>query len=121
MPDKKEEKDPVIVHGKSHPDHGKFNVVVAEASDEAIKKEQETIKAARDKQNPPDWRDLKDGEGKTYWDKQSGEAASTSADYESQTVPELTELAAKRGVTVPAGALKADIIKALEKNDKKAA
>ncbi len=78
MAENKQEKDSVIVHGKAHPDHGKFNVVVAEASDEAIKKEQETIKAERARQRPPDWRDLKDADGKTYWEKEKDAKAAAA-------------------------------------------
>lgn len=118
--DEKKDKLPPVVHGKAHPDHGKFNVIVAEASDEAVKKEQETMQAAidREKGNAPDWRDLPDAKGKTA---RTGETTDADVDYESKTVPELKELAAQRGVDVPADAVKADIIKALKKNEAVAA
>jgi hypothetical protein len=87
-------------------------VTVAEASDEAIEKEQNTVNAARERAKSataPDWRDLPDVR------RQSASANRTltsktdaAVDYESKTVPELKELAAKRNVDVPSDAVKAD-------------
>src|SRR4029077_11253696 len=82
----------------------------------AIAMEKKTIEEAGNRPPPEkDWR--KPGEEGTKVPADSKQAtAKQQVDYESQTVPELRELAKERGVEIGWDARKDEIIEALEKS-----
>jgi hypothetical protein len=113
MADEKSEEQPwtyTHVHGGDHPDHKDPLTIVAEASDEAIEKEEAARNAAyanaKEKESSP--------AGATPPEGQAAAAASQS-NLDEKTVAELKEIAAEKGIHIPSDANKAEIIKAIKK------
>jgi hypothetical protein len=91
------------VHGADHPDNKEPLTLVAEASDEAVEKEEAAMNALYAAEHPtplPGTEEAPKAEQQSLDDK---------------TVAELKEIAAEKGIHIPSDANKADIIKAIKK------
>jgi hypothetical protein len=122
MPESKEVPAWTYEHPSDHPDNKPPVTIVAVPSDEAkadyekrmnmaIEAGQpESLTKVQDMSAPPIKVQLVDGD----------KDKATATNYDEQTVAELKEVAANKGVEVKWDDTKADIIKALEKHDKKA-
>jgi hypothetical protein len=108
----KEKKEPwrhKVVSGSEHPSHNPPLTVVAEASEEAAKREEDSVNAIREKEQ------IKTPEAAAAKPASEGE----EVDLESKTVPELKEIAALKGVEIGWDDKKSDIIKAIQKGNRK--
>jgi hypothetical protein len=107
------EDKPTYTHtsGEAHPDNNPPLTAVAPVSEEETKKIEDTVNAeiaAQHKANtPPDQAEDKEKEG--------AEPKVEEASLEEHTVPELKEIAEKKGIPIPWDANKSDIIKAIKK------
>lgn len=103
-------------HPTEHPDNNPPVTVVAVPSEEAVADYERSVNAALEKGQPKDnLVPLEVPGGPAHKPAPKGEPV----DYESKTVVELRELAKERNVEVSWDARKDEIIKALEKQDKK--
>jgi hypothetical protein len=103
----------VYEHPTEHPDNNPPVTIVAVPSEEAVADYERSINAALEKEAPK-------AELIPLGGVPGGPQTKPAEDYEGKTVADLKELAAKRGVEVSWDARKDEIIKALEKHDKKA-
>jgi hypothetical protein len=123
MPETKEVPEWTYEHPADHPDNKPPVTAVAVPSDEEKEKYEESINAQIKKALPSDegLQPLKEPVVRVQLVDPDKEAAAKSekVDYDAKTVDELKELARERGIDVAWDARKADLVKALEKHDKK--
>jgi len=98
-------------HPKDHPDNKPPMTIVATPSEEATKAYEDSVNAELAKTQPAE-APVQQAQGAPH-------AAAAKVNYNEKTVHELKELAAERGVEIGYDARKDEIIKALEKQDKK--
>lgn len=105
-----EDKSWIYTHPAEHPDNNPPVTTVAVPSDEAKEDYERSINAALLKAQPkPDTEDVLKPLKKTKTE---------PVDYEGHTVDELKEMAKERGLDVAWDTRKAELVKALEKQDK---
>jgi hypothetical protein len=122
MPESKEVPEWTYTHPTDHPDNKPPVTIVAVPSDEAKADYEERMNMALKAAQPiePTLEPLKEPFKVQLVDPDKEKDKATATNYDEQTVAELKEVAAEKGVEVKWDDTKADIIKALEKHDKKA-
>jgi hypothetical protein len=108
----------VYEHPSDHPDNKPPVTVVAEDTEEAVKEYETKVNAELEKSRakPEDTTPVLEPLKVQLVDPEKDrEKAKEATDYEAHTVPELKEMAADKGISIPYDANKADIIKALKK------
>jgi flavoprotein len=115
MAEAKEVPDWTYEHPADHPDNKPPVTAVAVPSEEAVAQYEAAVNAELAKGQPDTLTKEEEARAKAA----GGPAAVAPVDYESKTVAELKETAAEKGIDLPWDARKDEIVKALEKHDKK--
>lgn len=116
----KAEKARQYKHETNHPDNKEPVTRVAESSDEQVKKYEDQVNAAYEKDSKPEWAELPGGKpADAQGNPTESDEDKEDAQLENKTVPELREMAAERDVEVSSDMRKDELVKALRKGSKK--